>query len=83
MSELLSPVVKRAENPDAYYDSFQLPAEWKEAITSTNFEEAGRVHDWRNHVHWLAIEFWGQLDEASRLLIYLQAHEDASNERWD
>ncbi len=80
---LLTRIVESAQSPPDYYNSFRFPQNWREHIESPNFAEAGKVHDWRNYVHWLGIQFWNELDDSSKLLIYLQAEEDASNEIWD
>ena len=80
---LLNAIVERAKNQDPYHDTFQLPERWMDSVLNPQFDDAGRIHDWRRHVHWLAVEFWEQLDFPSRLIIYLKSVEDADNEEWE
>lgn len=82
---LIDQIVELASNPPQYYETMNLPTNWREHINNPRFDErdAVPVHDWRTHVHWIAARFWTELDEVSRLLIYLQAEYDASNENWE
>jgi hypothetical protein len=47
------------------------------------WEDAGRVHDWRNHVPDHIIEKWDLLDQEMKHDLYLWAEEIANNEEWD
>ena len=47
------------------------------------WDEAGRVHDWRNYVNTPLREAWATFTEAQRELIAANADEIASREEWD
>lgn len=53
------------------------------AISNPQFENAGRVHDWRNYVPALLQEHWNELSVDSRLIVYAMAEDRASAEEWD
>ena len=46
------------------------------------WEEADRVHDWRNHVPYYIMDNWGQLDKGVKYLMFLWAEELADREEW-
>ena len=54
-----------------------------EIINEPHWNEAGRVHDWRNHVSEYLIEFWGALSQETKVVIYLEAERNASREEWE
>lgn len=52
-------------------------------LENPEFENAGRVHDWRNHVLDEVKEQWAQLSFDARKVAYLTACNEADNEEWD
>lgn len=50
---------------------------------SPDWNEGGRVHNWRRHVGAHTREIWSTLTPAQRLAIALDADEEASAEEWD
>lgn len=55
----------------------------QEAADNPRWEEAGRVHDWRNHVGPHIKTLWGTLTPEQRRAIASDAAEDAMAEEWD
>jgi len=79
--ELLAKMIAAAK-ADTYYDTC-IPDGIEEKLENPQFDNAGPIHDWRNHVHWLAKEFWEELSRGARLVIFLKAEEDASDEVYE
>lgn len=52
-------------------------------LFNPDFENAGRVHDWRNHVPEYLITHWCELTAREREIIACIAQEKANNEHWD
>ncbi|MNU26888.1 hypothetical protein D3C71_152690 [compost metagenome] len=52
-------------------------------ITKPEFENAGRVHDWRNHVGEATQSLWGTFTDQQKAAIALDAEESASREEWE
>lgn len=52
-------------------------------IDHPDFEHAGRVHDWRNHVPEWIPKSWSSLSTETRIVIYLMADYAAGEEAWD
>jgi len=52
-------------------------------ISDPKFDEAGRVHDWRNHVPFYLKEMWDRLSKETRLVLAILAAEAADEEPWD
>lgn len=48
-----------------------------------DFEDIGRVHDWRNYVPKEIIEVWGSLTDRERKLIFIICEPIADAEYWD
>jgi len=46
-------------------------------------DRESRVHNWHNHIVTRYKEFWNELTERERKMLFIQAVEDASNEEWD
>lgn len=54
-----------------------------EMLQMPEFENAGKVHDWRNHV-WDAVRsIWETLSLEQRAAVAIDAKDRASNEEWD
>ena len=47
------------------------------------WDEAGRVHDWRNHVPEHIIEKWDDLSDEIKHDLYLWAEQLSSDEHWN
>lgn len=52
-------------------------------VDSPDFDKAGKVHDWRNHVPYWARDLWPDLTHRERVLLALVAEGGASREEWD
>jgi hypothetical protein len=64
--------------------AFELPDDILLADLETpEFDNAGRVHDWRNHVPEEVKEQWDQLSVEARKVAYLAAYNEAEREEWD
>lgn len=48
-----------------------------------HWDEAGKVHDWRNHVPESVRSMWRDLDYRGRCAVALMAMEAADAEEWD
>lgn len=64
--------------------AFQIPQNVPlEELENPDFENAGRVHDWRNHIDEEVKQQWDRLTLEERAIAYLSAENDADNEEWD
>ena len=52
-------------------------------IDNPKWEEAGKVHDWRNYVGERTKAIWHTFTQEQRRAIALDADDSASNEEWD
>ena len=52
-------------------------------LKNPEFDNAGKVHDWRNYVDDLYIENWDKLTEREKIIIATMADKQASAEEWD
>lgn len=52
-------------------------------IDYPQWQEAGRVHDWRNHIAEEVRDIWDDFTPEQRLVLANAAYELASNEEWD
>ena len=52
-------------------------------LVNPDFENAGRVHDWRNHVGEHVKAIWATLSDHARRAIALDADQRADAEEWD
>lgn len=52
-------------------------------LTDPKWEEAGLVHDWRNHVPICIQEHWNNLTTDARMCVALMAMEMADRENWE
>jgi hypothetical protein len=52
-------------------------------VNDPKFDEAQRVHDWRNHVSTDMKDLWDNLSKESRLILAIKAAEDADKEVWE
>jgi hypothetical protein len=63
---------------------FELPDDILLAdLENPEFDNAGRVHDWRNHVPDEVKEQWGQQSTDAKKVAYLKAYNEAEREEWD
>jgi hypothetical protein len=47
------------------------------------WDKAGRVHDWRNHISEEIEAMWDTFTDAQKAALYRQAQELASAEEWE
>jgi hypothetical protein len=69
--------------PGRGFDAERFIPMHAETPDSPDFENATRVHDWRNHVGDRLKAIWGTFTPEQRLAIALDAQDRASNEEWD
>ena len=65
------------------FDERWNPATVRDNIDIPQFEERGRVMDWRNHVPETWHEVWLEMPEEVRVALYLMAQKAAFNEEWE
>jgi hypothetical protein len=66
--------------------AFEVPDDvhvLQDELDNPEFENAGRVHDWRNHVPEEVKEQWDQLSVDAKRVAYLTAYNEAEREEWD
>ena len=51
-------------------------------IREPKFEEAGKVHDWRNYISSELQDTWDGLSDTTKLIAYFMAEEQANREEW-
>lgn len=54
-----------------------------EELERPDFETAGKIHDWRNHVGDGVRSIWDSLTLEQRAAVAVDAYEMAANEEWD
>ncbi len=54
-----------------------------ECINEPHFENAGKVHDWRNYVPCEWQKRWDDFTERERIIISVMAEIQADKEEWD
>ncbi len=64
-------------------DKTSLPYAFDPSEPRPAWDEAGRVHDWRNHVGEGVRDLWPTFTPEQRVALALDADERASNEEWD
>ncbi|NTF23521.1 hypothetical protein G6L37_34690 [Agrobacterium rubi] len=52
-------------------------------LSNPDFDNAGKVHDWRNHVSEYVQSLWHEFSDEQRAAIALGAEDQAGNEEWD
>lgn len=57
--------------------------EIEKILKNPKFEEASKVHDWRNYVLDTYIEKWNELSFQTKQAIYEHCKEMSENEEWD
>lgn len=61
-----------------------MATDWdRSLIDNPDWENRGRVHDWRNHVPYGLMKFWGRLSDETKFVVFALAIEEAHNEVWD
>lgn len=53
------------------------------ALENPEFENADKVHDWRNHVPQKLVEDWELLGDEARAVAFYMAELQADREEWD
>ncbi len=74
----MNPLVLKTLTSDKY-----LSEDYKKDIKNPNFENKGRVHNWRNYIDDEIKSLWYLLSEDAKLIAYIQAKRSAYNEEWD
>ena len=65
------------------FGSADEEASARAAVENTDFEGAGPVHDWRNHVPHALRPIWSALSVDAKLAVQYMAEREADNELWD
>lgn len=52
-------------------------------LVDPKWGQAGKVHDWRNHVPYFLMRHWQRLTTESRAVAYLCARKSADREDWE
>lgn len=52
-------------------------------LDNVNFQEGGKVHNWRNYVPFELQSAWEELTLRERQIIFVMACEQADKEEWD
>ena len=52
-------------------------------VLNPQWEQAGKVHDWRNHVPEFVQEMWETFPDEIKFLLYRWADDLAGREHWD
>ena len=60
-----------------WWDSFG------DEVTAVVWGDGGRVHNWRNYVPPRLKKIWHHLSMEAKVVIYIMADEQASDEVWD
>ena len=66
-----------------YYPHHKLPIVTTEWLIDTDFDNADKCHDWRNHIPAGVRLVWNDLSYDARLACYVIAYENATKEEWD
>jgi len=73
IDETLTVLLADSGNPNAILQKLNSP----------NWNEGGRVHNWRNHIPEVVEKCWEQLPLAARVVAYVMAEKQASMEEWE
>ncbi len=52
-------------------------------LDNPKFEEANKVHDWRNYVPDVVADQWEYLSEETKKVVFIMADAQAQNEVWE
>lgn len=52
-------------------------------VREPEFDKAGKVHDWRNHVGWRTVDIWHEFSDRQKLALALDAQDNADREEWE
>ena len=61
---------------DYHYENFDF-------LDNPEFENAGKVHDWRNYIFEELKFIWPELSRENKMIAFMHAAYDADNEEWD
>ena len=64
-------------------DRLSLLSVIESVLEDPQWKEAGRCHDWRNHIDSGTRKAWKDLPLLVRATLYIQAEAKASEEEWD
>ena len=65
------------------YETGLSDKELQDRVVNPRFEDAGKIHDWRNHVLESWVENWTEFSVRERELIIIMAEQQANKEEWD
>jgi hypothetical protein len=83
-TSLLDALVSEAEQSGLNLSDWLFTGRgWQDVIADPQWENTGQVHDWRNYVSDVVVEYWDELDAHTRLILYIQGLSMASGEEWD
>lgn len=54
-----------------------------DVVEPVDWNNNHKVHDWKNYVPEIVQELWNELTMESRMIAYMMAEQQASNEEWD
>ena len=60
-----------------------LPDYLRSQALDPKWNEAGRVHDWRNYISERVQKMWDTFTDEQKLALVEQANDQASQEEWD
>ena len=52
-------------------------------VRKPDFDNAGKVHDWRNHLGWRTVDIWHELSGRQQLALAQDAQDTADREEWE
>jgi len=55
----------------------------EKTLDNVEFENKGKVHEWRNYVSPLYQKEWKNLTYREKVIIYCEAYNQAEKEEWD
>jgi len=68
---------------DRLLDSVGGISGYEGTLTDPQWERAGKVHDWRNHIPETVRNVWDAMSLDARVVSYVFAREAAQSEEWD
>ena len=75
-------ILKKRYNKEDLFEDFSTGFVFND-VYKPNFENTGRVHDWRNYVPDCWQKNWGRFTLDERRIIIIMAEIQAKNEEWD
>ena len=80
-------IIKNMKNDTAFvktiFVDYGLPIMSDEELAKADFENRGKIHEWKNYVSELYVKEWHNLTYRERVIIYCEAQKQADREEWD